>query len=289
MRHILTILLLLAAPAKAEVPNVVTDIAPVHSLATQVLGDLGTPVLLLDPGADPHHFQLRPSQARTLSRADVVIWVGKGLTPWLDDVIGNLGKDPINLELLDVPDLPLRVAPEAGFGHGDADPHAWLDPLNAAHFLAAIAGALASADPDNAPTYRANAARAAADLQALTRQTEKQLQAAPVTMLIAYHDAYRYFLTRFDLDVSGSLTDSDAQAPSAARLADLRGILATEQNACLLAEPDANPALIAALAQNRSLRVATLDALGRDLAPGPGLYPELIRAMAQALSDCMAR
>ena len=67
---------LVALPALAEVPAVVTDIAPVHALVAMVMGDLGTPVLLLDKGADPHDFQLRPSQAQAVATAGLVVWIG---------------------------------------------------------------------------------------------------------------------------------------------------------------------------------------------------------------------
>lgn len=66
-----TILLLMAGPAWAEVPRVVTDFGPVQSLVSDVMGDLGPPQPLLTAGAGPHDFQLRPSQAALLAQA---IW-----------------------------------------------------------------------------------------------------------------------------------------------------------------------------------------------------------------------
>ena len=68
MRYIITFLAT-ATPALAEVPQVVTDIPPVHSLVAQVMGDLGQPELLLAKGADEHDFQLRPSQAGAVAGA----------------------------------------------------------------------------------------------------------------------------------------------------------------------------------------------------------------------------
>lgn len=67
----------------AEVPKVVTDITPVQSLVAQVMGDLGTPSLLMDPGANAHSYQMKPSQARALQGADLLVWVGPEMTPWL--------------------------------------------------------------------------------------------------------------------------------------------------------------------------------------------------------------
>ena len=94
---------LLATPTLAEVPAIVADTPVTASLVQQVLGDLGQPVLLLDKGADPHDFQLRPSQARALQDADLLICVGPELTPWLDRAATQIAPQK-QLSL-----LPLRV------------------------------------------------------------------------------------------------------------------------------------------------------------------------------------
>lgn len=109
----------LATPAAAEVPTVVTDIAPVHSLVAQVMGDLGTPVLLLDRGADPHSFQLRPSQAAALAEADLVFWIGPELTPWLDRALEGTGTEERAVSLLRAEGVTLREYGE-GEDHDEA-------------------------------------------------------------------------------------------------------------------------------------------------------------------------
>lgn len=111
-----------ALPALAEVPRVVTDIHPVHSLVAQVMGDLGTPDLLLERGASEHDFQLRPSQAAGLAEADLVVWIGPELTPWLDRALEGLGEGSARLGLLTVPGTETREFSEdgahAGHDHG---------------------------------------------------------------------------------------------------------------------------------------------------------------------------
>jgi zinc transport system substrate-binding protein len=115
-----------ATAARAEVPVVVTDTPVVHALAAQVMGGLGAPVLLLDRGADPHNFQLRPSQARALSDAGLVFWTGAALAPWMARAIDGLAGGATVTALLDAEGVELR-----GFAHGhshddhsdDADDH----------------------------------------------------------------------------------------------------------------------------------------------------------------------
>lgn len=114
--------LALTLPALAEVPKVVTDIPPVHSLVAQVMGDLGQPELLLEPGASEHDFQLRPSQAAGLQDADLVIWIGPELTPWLDRALSGLEGSGMQLALLQAEGTRTQPFAEGG-AHGGDDAH----------------------------------------------------------------------------------------------------------------------------------------------------------------------
>jgi len=93
---------LLSTAAMADVPKVVTDIAPVQSLVATVMAGLGEPSLIVRPGASPHGYSMRPSEAQALEQADLVIWIGEGLTPWLEDPIETLAADAHKIELMSV-------------------------------------------------------------------------------------------------------------------------------------------------------------------------------------------
>lgn len=126
MRHALTAsLIALAAPAVAEVPRVVTDIAPVHSLVAEVMEGVSTPDLLIEPGASPHHYALKPSEAQMLSEADVVFWMGEADSPWLGETLETLAPDAASVEMLEVPEtilLPVRKGETfAAHDHGDGE------------------------------------------------------------------------------------------------------------------------------------------------------------------------
>lgn len=92
----------IALPAMADVPRVAVDIAPVHALVAQVMGDLGAPDLILPPNASPHGYAMRPSEARSVEAADLVIWMGEGLTPALGRAIERLAGDTARIDLLEV-------------------------------------------------------------------------------------------------------------------------------------------------------------------------------------------
>ena len=189
----------LGGAAMADVPNVAVDIAPVHSLVARVMQGVGEPSLIVAPGASPHEYSLRPSEATALQEADLVFWVSPDLTPWLDDAIDTLASDAAVTQLLEVDGTTeLQVREGALFeahdhedheddddhdhdkekdhddheheenDHGAHDPHAWLSPDNGAVWLNAIAAQLSAVDPKNAGAYFANAATGREELAALS-------------------------------------------------------------------------------------------------------------------------
>ncbi|AXT28803.1 zinc transporter (plasmid) [Ruegeria sp. AD91A] len=92
---------LMGGTALAEVPNVAVDIAPVHSLVARVMEGVGSPALIVTPGASPHEYNLRPSEAAALQDADLVFWMGEDLTPWMESAVETLTDGATVTSLLD--------------------------------------------------------------------------------------------------------------------------------------------------------------------------------------------
>ena len=91
---------LVALSAQADVPKVVTDIAPIQALVAKVMDGVGSSKQLLPANVSPHDYAMRPSEARALQNADLVVWVGAELTPMLEDSIESLAGAAATLELL---------------------------------------------------------------------------------------------------------------------------------------------------------------------------------------------
>lgn len=314
----------LAAPAAAEVPRVAIDIAPIHSLAARVMQGLGTPALILPPGASPHGHAMRPSDARALEAAEIVFWVGPGFTPWLARSVETLGADARIVEIADLPGLtrlPFREGvhfgahdheedaangddhsheqesgdtPGQGSAHDDEhapdgfDPHLWLDPVNGGRIALAMAEALAEADPGNAAAYLANATAALNEIEAASAEAATRLAPHIGKPFLVQHDAYHYFEARFGIEAAGAVSPGDAAGAGAARVAKLRALLEETGAACIFTEPQLNPHLAERLAQDTGARLGVLDPLGTSLAePGPGLYPALILGLAEGMAACL--
>ncbi|ABD53229.1 zinc ABC transporter substrate-binding protein [Jannaschia sp. CCS1] len=92
---------LMGGTAMADVPSVAVDITPVHSLVARVMDGVGTPNLIVQPGASPHEYSLRPSEATALQEADLVFWMGEDLTPWMEDAVETLAEGAMITTLLE--------------------------------------------------------------------------------------------------------------------------------------------------------------------------------------------
>ncbi|MBK8082583.1 MAG: zinc ABC transporter substrate-binding protein [Devosia sp.] len=292
----------LAAPALAEVPRVVASIKPVHALVAAVMGDLGTPSLIVKGAASPHTYSLRPSDAAALQDADLVFWTGHGLELFLEDSIATLAPRADLVELAEAPGIDLLPPREGGTfephendeeGHDhdheeEADMHFFLDPENAKAMVGEIVARLSTADTEHAADYAANGKSAIADLDALLTETRTRLAPLVGRPFVVFHDAYQYFERRFDLAVAGSITVSPEVTPGAERIAEIRARLKTLDAACVFAEPQFDPRIIDVLIEGSNARAGVLDPEGAALAEGPGLYRELIEGLASGLEQCLA-
>lgn len=179
-------------PAAASAPSVVVTIAPLHSLVAAIMLGVGEPHLLLRGNVSPHSYSMRPSQARILAEADLVVWGGPQLETFLTKPLATLGGRARIIAMADIDGivrLPVReggVWAEADHGdqehggHGDegdegADAHLWLDPDNAGALAAQVTRTLEDIDPANAPTYRRNRDRLLGDLAILDRDIKRML------------------------------------------------------------------------------------------------------------------
>ena len=215
-----TALTLAATSLQAEPLRIVADTAPIQSMVQAVVGDLAEVEVLLPAGASPHDYAMRPSDAIALEHADVVVWVGHGLTPFLEDPIETLAKDATVVELLDTDGwLPIELdhhddhSEHDEHDHGAVDPHAWLAPDVQSAWIMTLANTLGQLDPANAATYQFNAATqttAIIDTQSAVEETLADVRGG---QFVVSHDALGYFERAFDMPAAGAITISDASAP----------------------------------------------------------------------------
>lgn len=108
-------------------PNVVVSIKPIHSLVAAIMDGIAEPQIIVDGGASPHTYSLKPSNARALENADVVFWVGDGLEKFLEKPLESLAGKATVIELDDAPGIERLKFREGGpfeaHDHGEHEGH----------------------------------------------------------------------------------------------------------------------------------------------------------------------
>ena len=305
-------LFLVLTPLKAEI-SVVTSIKPLHSLTSYIMEGVGEPELIIDGVASPHNFQIKPSHAKMLQNADLVIWIGEDLESFLPTALKSIPKDAVVFELLDQSGLKKLKFREKnifeghddhghdehakkeddhddhghddhGHGHGSFDPHIWLDPANAKVIVKKITNQLSKIDKDNASTYKANSKKVIKDLDGLIKEVKNEINKD--ASFVVFHDAYQYFEKRFGLNVIGALTVNPDIMPGAEQLSEIREVIEHEKAKCIFSEPQFNPNIINSIASDTGVKTGVLDPLGANIDKGKNMYFDLIKDMSNSLKDC---
>lgn len=285
------------APAGLAAPDggravLLTTIKPLTLIARDVVGDLAEVQQLLPDGASPHEYALRVSDRRLLGEADVVLWVGPVLEPYLSSAVAGMVPKRV-LTAAGLPGIAWPNADSRGLERGAdqaRDEHLWLDPRNAR----IIARALAQALVDRHPGASAEAALAErvrhfeAELDVAEAAIQARLTPLRGTSFASDHDGFGHFAHRFGLRSAGHFRDVSGHAAGARSVAALMGRTDVR---CLVAEPDSRPERLRRVAAELGARFAVIDALGAATGPSaPGAadgYQRLLLAVADGFAACL--
>ena len=318
MKHIILAALVGIACHAYAAPKVVTTIKPLHSLVAQVMDGVGEPELLIKQGS-PHGYQMKPADAKNVAEADLVLYVSHELETFMPPLLKKSGKER-SIEWAALPNLyPLPTrhggmweegdddddhdhgdhhhhehehGHEHGHDHhshhhGAYDAHLWLSIARSKLLLEQTATELAAIDPANAAKYRDNAAKAAADLDALKTGLTTTLQPVQKRPFMVFHDAYQYFEQDYDLDAVGTVRVDPEHEPGAKRISELHQMIADHKIVCLFSEPQFPAKIVTKLAADGNVKTAVLDPVGADLAPGKTMYRQLLTNLADNLAGCL--
>lgn len=272
---------LLAPAARAQLPDVVADIAPVHSLVARVMRGVGAPRLLIPRDRAPADWQPDAQAMRLLGGARLVFMVGRQLTPGLARPHALLARKVYFIELSEVPGLPLPAPAVAADGVAEVSPQYWLNPEIARLWLPVIADALAEVDPANAPVYRGNATDAWVELEMLERAVAERLRHLAVRGHAVPDERFAHFEHAFHL-ARAAMAGADALASADA----LERLRARGVRCVILAPGMMTPALAERITR-AELGAAVLDEMGAGLELGPGLYVRLIERLAEGFARCL--
>ena len=287
----------IAFSAHAEV-RVLTSIKPLQQIAAAVQEGVGSPEVLLPPGASPHNYALRPSDVRRVAEVDLLYWIGPDMESFLPRVLASRRTPTVAVQSL--PGMKLRHFGEDSHSHeedhddhdhdhrpGSLDAHLWLSSVNARVIAAKMASDLATADPANAARYQANANAFDARLDALDQRIKARVAGVSGKPYFVFHEAFDYFEAEYGLRHAGVFSVAAEVQPGAQHVAAMRKRLQEVGPTCVFSEPPLRPRLAETLVAGLPVTLAELDALGgTDRVDGKG-YERLLEKLGGDLAGCL--
>lgn len=206
--------LLVAFPALATAEiRVVTTTADLAAMARAILQDDGQVEALVRPSEDPHFVDPRPSFARHLNRADMVVFVGMDLEiGWLPTLIERARNSNIQRgrpghfdasEFVQAMDMPSgRVDRSMGDVHPGGNPHYSTDPRQMARVALAFGRALGEIRPAMADEFQERAREFARECIRFAQEWERKFAEIPREdrKMITYHKAWTYVAAWLDIE-----------------------------------------------------------------------------------------
>lgn len=285
---LLTLSLFATLPASAETKiKAVATFSILGNLIAEVAGDKVALSVLVGADMDAHAYQPRPSDARALADANVLVSNGLGFEGWIDrlakaapfkgrPVVASAGVTTI------------AAGPSPGHSHGHGpDPHCWQDVQRARIYVANIAKGLVDADPANAAHYRERAEQVDRRLVELDAWVKAEIAKVPAEKrrAITGHDSFRYFSSAYGVKFQSPRGYNTSSEPSARDVAMLIREAREQRIKALFVENMTNPGLVDQIAKESGAVVGPRlysDALSGPEGPAP-TYEKMMRHNVTAL------
>lgn len=323
-RTVLALGLLAASlSVQAEPLRVVSSFSILNDMVKEIGGDKVMASTIVPANGDAHSFEPRPSDAKTLASAQLLVINGLEFESWLPrlqqaagykgpQIVATEGITPLAFEGgqhdhaghdhdhdHDHDHEPAHdhahdhqhadekdpSGHEHSHQHGSQDPHAWQSLGLAQIYVHNISKGLEQADPANAEYYQRRAKDYAQRLQELDDSIKTRLQAVPVDKrkVITSHDAFSYMGKAYDIRFIPLVGVSSQAEPSARDIATIIQQARSEQIQAIFVENTVSAKLVEQVARETGAKVG--GTLYSDALGAPGSGVDTYLGMMRSNTD----
>jgi zinc transport system substrate-binding protein len=264
-----------------ETVTVVASFYPLAEAARRVGGHDVDVMNLTPAGTEPHDLELTPDQVDAVEDADVVLYLGGGFQPAVEEVAERRADGTVDL----LAELELTEDED-----GEVDPHFWLDPMLLAKAVDRIEAALAAAEPVARTEFEAHADDYRDDLAALDEELSRGLATCERRDIVTSHAAFSYLARRYDLEQVAIAGLSPEAEPDPDRLSDLTDLIAERGVTTVFYEALVSPDVAETLAREARVGTAVLDpieGLSEEDADADRDYATVMRRNLEALRKAL--
>ena len=198
---------------------VIATIFPIYDFARNIGGDKIKVTMLLPPGTDAHHYELKPEDIKKVSKTDIFLFTNFEMEQWAYKIINAAEKNTNMLAVETGSGAFLLPFNDEEGDHGDHiskfDPHIWLDMDNAQKMVDNIAATFIKKDSRNSDYYLRNARDYKLKLTALDQRYRTELNGCKTKIILhAGHWAFAYLAKRYNIKYVAAYNMSADAEPS---------------------------------------------------------------------------
>ncbi|WP_421844541.1 zinc ABC transporter substrate-binding protein [Marinobacter algicola] len=300
---------LLASASTLAGAQVVTSLKPIELLVKAIAADDAEITTLVQPGASPHNYSMKPSQRRALEAADAIFWVGPEMETFLSRLLGGNEFRDRTYSLMHGENVPET---QLGSDHGDhkhghhnhheesgehddhrhdhgsgEDPHIWLDPALAVEMGRDIHRVLATLEGADIHVLDDNLARFEQAMAKAEAAIDQRLTPVRDIDLFTYHNAFTRFVGHYNLNLEGILTLNPELSPGAGHIAEVQEKLRNANQPCLLTEPQFNRQWWRSITEGLDITFSTWDPLATNIETNQNGYVAFQQSLADAVLKCL--
>ncbi len=275
--------LLSTLPAKATEAIRVSSFSTVLTEIAEAVG--GARVVVtghVKAGMDPHDFEPRPSDLRTVADAQLVLLSAKHLEGYVGKLKEATGTRGALVEVGDqFPSMKLAGAEE--------DPHWWHSIRNLARATKVVRDELGKISPADSAVFSANADAYLGKLDALEKWVKAKVAELPRDRrkLVTNHDAFGYFAKEYGFTVYPIAGVSKNDQPGSKKVAGLIAEIKAQGVKAIFSEDLENPKVIGEITRETGAKIGgelLADGLGKgDAGTVRGMFEHNVTTIVEAL------
>jgi len=249
--------------------KIITTIYPYYLIVKDIVKDRADLEVFLLKNVSPHAYSPTPKDIKRLNNADLVISNGLYLEANLIKILDALGEKHISAsDFIDKKELykeDVKVSgkivqkPNLELG---INPHVWVDPIFLIDIVNGIKEEIKSRDPANSKFYEEHCSNVIGDFIEIDRKIKEERKKYSQANIIVYHDGFRYFAGRYNINILAVIEPSPGQKPTPRRLVEIKEKVLNNDITAIFKEPELNPKGAEILAKELNLKILILDPLG---------------------------
>lgn len=266
---ILLLILIVTACSKQEHKSeIVTTIYPFKAIIQELTGDRFSVKAILPAGADPHTYEMLPSDFQSIQNSKAFFYGAETLDGWAAKINVNNKIELLSL----VPDKYLIDIKIPHF-HSDeqfdndmenmgVDPHFWTDPNVVRALIPNLLKELIKLDPANEAALNLNAENFSEKLTRLDEKIKNETESLKFRNVFTAHPFYSYFFERYDFKVAGSLEIAPGSQPTPKNIKNLIDLVKQENVKAIFTNRQQSDKPAKVLAESSGINEYELDPIG---------------------------